>query len=72
MQNIYCGNEEIKDGRGHFLGRVNGPALEIYCYGCKAFHRVLIADLVGSMAIDLQNGHDPDAERQAASQTRYR
>lgn len=63
MQPIHCGNGDINDGRGHFLARLNGASLEIWCAKCKKFHAVAVVDIVRGMVLDLENGHEPEQER---------
>lgn len=63
MQNIYCGNGDTNGGQGHFLARLNGADLEIWCAKCKAFHAVAVVDLVRGTIAGLQNGHDPEKEK---------
>ena len=63
MQEIHCGAPTTNDTRGHFLARINGAQLELYCPKCKEWHRVPIVELVRGMAVDLQNGNDPEGER---------
>lgn len=64
MQKLYCGTSNANNGQGHFLGRLNGDKLEIWCAGCKAFHAVTIVDLVRGVVLEYQNnGHDKEQDK---------
>lgn len=63
MQSIYCGHGDANNGQGHFLARLNGASLELWCPKCKAFHVVAVVDIVrGTIATLQQNGHEPERE----------
>jgi len=53
---IYCGNGDAHGGRGHFVARITGPNIEIWCAKCKTFHAVPIADLVRDAILVCQRG----------------
>jgi hypothetical protein len=59
---IYCGNGDANGGRGHFVARITGPNIEIWCAKCKTFHAIHIADLVRDAILVCQRG---DGETQA-------
>ena len=63
MQSIYCGHDNANNGQGHFLARLNGANLELWCSKCKTFHAVAVVDIVrGTIATLQQNGHEPEGE----------
>ena len=48
MRDIHCGS--TTNGPGHFLARINGGKLELWCAKCKTWHVLDISE-VGSMAL---------------------
>jgi len=63
VQNIYCDDTRANKGQGHFLGRISGANLELWCAKCRAWHTISVVDVVRGMEIEFRNGHEPEGER---------
>ena len=62
MHDIHCGST-TNGGKGHFLARINGGKLELWCAKCKTWHVLDVADVVSMALADMKDAQPVNGNR---------
>ena len=61
MRDIHCGS--TTNGKGHFLARINGGKLELWCAKCKTWHTLDVTEIVSMALADTKDTQPVDGKR---------